>query len=41
MKLIITIIVIVYAIFGLLTYSCIKAAGDYTRDEEREEKEDV
>lgn len=37
MKLVLIIIAIVVAIDILLVYACIKAAGDYTRDEEKED----
>lgn len=40
MKLILTIIAVVFIIDFLVVYGCIKAAGDYTRDEEREDSED-
>ena len=38
MKLFLVSIAIAFILFGLLLFACVKAAGDYTRDEEMEDE---
>lgn len=38
MKLFLAIIAVLIVLFGTLFFACVKAAWDYTRDEEREEE---
>ena len=38
MRLFLVSIAVMFVLFGLLLFACVKAAGDYTRDEEREDE---